>query len=1242
MARLKPATEIHIPKTYREDFSLKEIKTRSKKPEEKFNWKVFILDTALIVGSVFIPESAPIVLPARLLRMGKYAEYVLSGLNKLAKFPGVKPFLGSAIQEAKTVGVLWTGEKVASKFMDIKVQDPVDTFLNFYIGRGFFSAFGRALKAGYLTKKHADFINQIVGQKFPLSKKTKTLVDTFYKTFTGRPPEAFHFFNSIGNFDTQLMSKSAQDIITKAFENPKVKEEFIQFSNNVMKELIKENEKVSHLKIEEVAPKLISLFWKDDIGKGYLYLAFIEAVHHSKTPYKAAHEEIWGLLKTLYKEAPEKHRLWEEAKKAFVQNNKSLVSSELDTLYSKFKVTKKLMEPKFLERGKKFLNAVLDPKLSRSTRFSILGYLLRPLLQEREGNFIYLLRDFGIKITKKDLEKIGKAFEAGEYRGLQVLGEIIANKATTLTPIRSKLTEFFNGDFSNFWAYRTKVEEPFIREFFDNFYIPRAGIYHPLRGIAIEEYERPIRDMVETEILEFIRNELPLYITVYTPLRAMKPRMIPTLENALIEGIGVLTKQLGRKIETMGADEIASYFYKNFRLTGGMTIFDAISNKFFIPIYLNRLYYKLDELVRNPQFMKVLSDFNVKPVTYSQWGKTWEITSGIQEAIRDYYYINTGRFQALAEKGKLYPINWALKRLFLLFSPFFHATTLTLNALSMNMQPLTKGKIFLYSLIDAFKAVARGYDKKEHAYMTAKVYEMTEALRKKGYDIPDLIVSGYYEGEKAFAEYLGTMTHHFKEMVKKGDLKELAEVIKELEKIDPKMVKNQIWNIIRAPERWLWSGYYQGLKIRTAYQLIREFEKGIISEAELARSLKSINNIFGGWHGWHFIHPNWGKTYRLLFFAPDWYMCLFNNFRTWITKESPLVHNFYPMLLRMRFYIASNLMYAITGKHPLDDLDLTNPKDWASLFFEKWLDLFKIRLPIMDQSGHLRFLTIDIAGPEVEPLEMLGILQFMKNFYKIIERPGATIDQRISALVFNLPIATGKEILKYWFRKASMTARLLFKLHDSLIREKPEEKLFYDPTEPVGGFIQTFTPLIFLQWFGLRYPYYMTPETKNIVRFWQVLTAFSTKIWAHETLTDVIFKYRHNESFLSDYLPKWFEDYNKIKKAELKREFLKKFIPAEEGFVESLGHRYFKEYFDPWIIKHKDKTLSEIKKEGKKLKVEMIEDIEKTALPGNLKARLIRFIHNNYDNEITKRYKVLNKEKVREEIEKTLEEEEVE
>jgi hypothetical protein len=1241
MPRLKPATEIHIPQTYREDFSLKEIKTASKKSEEKFDWKGFALDTLLIIGSTFIPETAPLVWPARLLRMGKYAEYVLSGLNKLAKFPGVKTFLGSAIQEAKTVAVLWTGEKVASKFADIKVQDPVETFLNYYIGRGFFSAFGRALKAGYLTKKHADFINQIVGQKIPLSKKTKTLVDTFYKTFTGRPPEAFHFFNSIGNFDTQLMSKSVQDIVTNAFKNPKVQQEFIKFSNNLKQELTAEYEKEPIIK--EAISKLINLFWKDDLGKGYLYATFIEAVKSPKTPYKNAYKEIWGTLKTLYKNAPEKHKLWEEAKEAFVENNKLLVKDELEKLYRQFKITKELTEPKILERGKNFLTVVLDPKrISRSTRFSIFGYLFRPLLKEKEGDFISLLKDFGVKITKEDLEKIRSAFETGEYFGLTTLGKIIINKATTLAPIKNKLMEFFKGDFSNFLIYRTKTEEPFIRKFFENFYIPRVGIYHPLRGIAIEDYERPINNMVETEVLEFIQNEIPLYITVYTPLKAMKPRKIFTLEEALKKGINTLIKLSGYKIKTMSADEIASYLYKNFRLTGGMTVFDWISNKFFIPIYLNRLYYKLDELVRNPKVMEILSDFNVKPVTYSQWGKTWKITSGIQEAIRDYYYINTGRFQAIAGRGKLYPINWALKRLFLLFSPFFHATTLTLNALSMNMKPLTKGQILLYSLIDAFKAVARGYDKKEHAYMTAKVYEMAEALRKKGYDIPDLIVSGYYEGEKAFAEYLGAMDYHLKDMIKKGDLKELADVIKGLEKFDPKMVKNQIWNIIRAPERWLWSGYYQGLKIRTAYQLIREFEKGVISEAELARSLKSINNIFGGWHGWYFIHPNWGKAYRLLFFAPDWYVCLFNNFRTWITNESPLVHNFYPMLLRMRFYIASNLMYAITGKHPLDDLDLTNPKDWATLFFEKWTDLFKIRLPIIDTSGHLRLLTFDVLGPEVEPLEMIGLLQFMKNFHRILEQPGASIGQKITALIFNLPVATGKEILKYWFRKASMTARLLFKLHDSLIKEKPEEKLFYDPAEPVVGFIQTFSPLIFLQWFGLRYPYYMTPEAKNIVRFWQILTAFSTKIWAHETLTDLIFENRYNKRFLSEQLPKWFKDYDEIKEAMVREGYLKRLIPAEVGFVRSLGHRYFKEYFDPWIIRHKDKTLSEIKEEGKEIKVRMIEDIENTALPGDLKARLIRFIHNNYDSEITKRYKVLNKEKVREEIEKALEKEGVE
>jgi hypothetical protein len=540
MARLKLATEIHVPESYREDFSLKEIKTKAKKPEEKFNWKGFALDTALIVGSVFIPESAPIVWPARLLRMGKYAEYFLSGLNKLTKFPGVKTFLGSAVQEAKTVGVLWTGEKVASKFMDIKVQDPVETFLNFYIGRGFFSAFGRALKAGYLTKKHADFINQIVGQKIPLSKKTKTLVDTFYKTFTGRPPEVFHFFNSIGNFDTQLMSKSVQDIVTNAFKNPEVRKEFIKFSGDLEKKLITKYGEIPVVK--EAIPKLINLFWKDDLGRGYLYATFVETVKHPGTPYKNAYEEIWGILKTLYKEAPEKYKIWEEAKEAFIENNKLLVQSELEKLYKQFKVAKKLTEPKLLERGKKFLNVVLDPKeISRSTRFSIFGYLFRALLKEKGGDFVSLLRDFGVKITKAEIEKIEKAFEAGEYSGLTVLGKVIANKATTFTPIKSKLIEFFKGDFSNFLTYRTKIEEPFIREFFENFYIPRVGIYHPFRRFALEEYERPVKDMVETEVLEFMRNELPLYITVYTPLRAMKPRIMPTLERALIGGVEILT-----------------------------------------------------------------------------------------------------------------------------------------------------------------------------------------------------------------------------------------------------------------------------------------------------------------------------------------------------------------------------------------------------------------------------------------------------------------------------------------------------------------------------------------------------------------------------------------------------------------------------------------------------------------------------------------------------------------------------
>jgi hypothetical protein len=1235
-----------------------QIKKGQKDELKSFGWQ-FATDAIFTLVGVLIPGVNVITAPARLFRMGKTAEAIakfLANTDKIKAFRYMKPFA----EEFKVASVVWAGEHLVSQFTDKVRPTPLfHLYKDFLLGRGAIEVAGRGFKYGFKkTREASKKLAEYAQGKFPkLPEYLEKAIGGFYKTATGIPYEAWKTLDKLkGNTQPQLLEAYIAQKMFSSLDNPNVVkelEEYISYLRQRMHEgskFISEKEledlqklipEFNREKLEQLADAVYLYFLREDYLKNHVVGAFVESVLQQRFNAPVFNEKFWKVIKT------DLNELWDEAKQAFVENAWRMVKGAVNKAREGIKVTKKKpVKEKVLDnKARVFLRHLYSEDMAkyRSGRVTILHYLFKPLF-ELYGHAPLRILTEGLKVnvpTKKLVQMAETLHKAKQQRFslfLEKLGEYVYKHATDLSFIRNRAWQLLKADLRGLERLWNKELRKTVEEYFEG-YIPRIGFKHYMLAPAIREAK--FTDIVDALDLDKVYSEqLIEYMQRHAITKALKPRFYDSIEDVLSIGIpkAIVDTLKGYPHLIKEPEKLAEAVVKEFGFTGGLTIPKWVANKFIVPKFMDNLYRHIDEILANPVIVKKLGDPMTGKQEFTLMDKKVEMTTGMLDAIKTYFLAITGRNADVWQESKLYTFNRWMKRFILFFSPLFHASALTLAGLALSGRyKISAWDIVGRAYLDSLQVMFRGLSHPEFGYMAKEVTKVINDLNKKGYKVHEMILSGWNEGEALWGNYILTGKNILQELLQKGDPHAFKELVKDFSKFEKKIKLDKLFHIAHAPERWLWAGYYQALKLRTAYHLVDAYKKGLMTADDLVRNLNTINYTYGGLHTWLHIDPKKAQLYRFFFFAPDWYLSLFHNFRTWLYDDAPLVANFFPTIVRMRFYLSVYANYAFNGHSPWDNYNLQDPKEWVRLFLKDWPELFKIQIPIVDSRGHYRLFTLNLLGFDIEPLEMVGLMQFSHNLYKAIFHPTTDLEQRF----LTVSLGTAKEWLEFWFRKLSMILRVFVKLYEAT-RQKFSATKEEGPTieEAFYYLVQNFGPLAALQLIApVRYPYQTVPEYRDAMFFAVRLNMLGIKTQAQETTTVYLFNNRHRPQIASEILKEWLKVYREIKQVSKELGIVSpKAKDVYQSLIISLSHAYYNYYLYPAVKQHADKGLNEVLKEAREILPMIKEDIKNSALPTKLKYDLWNAIQRRFQSKIRDAYRAIARRDLPDIIEKKIEE----
>ena len=1223
------------------------IETVKEKPKKtSFFWQ-FATDFAFTVLPFFLPQLGLPTLGFRILGAGRAAEAVASFLaatDKIKVFRLLKPFAEEFITSLSVFG----GRKLVSQFTEKVEPVPLfDLYRDYLLGRFTIGGLGTGIKGTYqlLTK----------GAQGKLPKPPKEVdkaIKAAFKSLWGMSKEAYETLLKLcKGYQPQLLEAVVAQKWYSVLDNPEVKDELGRYisyvRNKIHKEIDQLNPKslpnISQETLKNLSDQVYLRLLQDDNLHNVIVAAFGEKAGQPVTEFQAPafRKLFWDEIKTDLKD------LWEETKRKFTENAWNIVKSAIKR--ARTAVTSEKLEAlkeKQLNRlAQSFLRRLYEMEGAskyRSGRLPILDYLFQPLLERYGDNLAELLTEgLKVQVDARKLKQIIKALDKSRgqstFMFLESLGKYAYKYGTDFSGLIDRIKALYKADYRTLQELWITKHQPIVEEFFEQ-YIPRLGFKHPLRWI---KEAKPTDILEPLDIDRLYSKGVYRFMTRYHPLSAIKPRFYNSIEDVLVAGIPRVIIRILKKNPNLitETEKLIETVAKEFGFTGGLTIPKWVANKFIVPQFIHNLYNHIDEVLKHPEIVAKLADPMTKKQTFGIFDKTVEMTPSMLDALKDFFMAITGRTAALWRTSKVYSINRLWKRIFLFFSPFFHASALSLSGLALANQYKIKGwDIVGRAYIDSLRVMSQGLSYPEFGVMAREVLKAINELSQKGFKIHEIILSGWNEGEALWGNYLATARNIMYELLQRGDQQALKEIAKDLESFGKKVTLDKIFNVFHAGERWLWAGYYQGLKLRTAYALVNAYRKGLMTAADLAQNLNTINYIYGGLHTWFYINPKMAQLYRLFLFAPDWYLSLFHNFRTWLHGDAPLVMNFFPTILRLRFYLAVNANYAFNGQSPWDKYDLKDPKEWMRLFLKDWTELFKIHVPIIDSKGHYRLFTFNLLGFDIEPLEMVGILPFTQNLYKALTHPTLSADRRVLQTIWG----TFDEWLGYWFRKGSMLVRFFIKLYEATKPKMPTEREEV-PTlsEVFWNLTQSFAPLAFVQSFGtIRYPYYAVPKSRNFMRIASFLNMFGLKTQVHEKLTEYMFENRFREKAVSEVLDQWLREYREIKEAQKEAGLISpKTQDVYKSLIVSLSHAYYNYYLYPWVEQNAHKDLKTLKREGREILELMKEDLEKSAFPDRMKRDIWARIKRTFDKELRDIYRAVGKRDLPFIIEKKIREE---
>jgi hypothetical protein len=1248
-----------ILKSKPSEFVIPKKKEKEKKPS--FAWQ-FATDFAFTVLGTFIPGIGLVTMPFRLMRMGKVAQAVEKFLANADKIKAFRLSKG-IFEDLKIASTVYAGQHLVSQVTDKVEPVPLlQTYYSFLLGRGFLWGLGKGIKLGYqVGKEPLGKLSDYAYGKFPsVGKAIDKTIDAFFKYVFGVSREAWIMLKKLsGNIQPHLLEAEVAQKLFSALDDPRVIKELEQYTIYLRDKVLKQTEIFDDKFFENLSKKLKYQFDKETLKQlsDYIYLKMLQ-IDNLRNPILASFIErvaqgysaptlkelFWTRLKQDLSE------IWEDSKRMFIENAWRVTLGAIKQAKKDIKIPKsKPKKEKELNKKAftfiKHLYTMEGARQYRSSRIAILHYIFEPLFKKYGYDPFTLLTE-GLKVnvdTKKlasMVERLNNAREQSFSLFLERLGKYALTYGTDFFFVRNRVWNLLRGNYEGLRKVWTEKYVPVIEDFYEQ-YISRVGFKHPLRKHGLMDI-RPVDVFDPLDIDRVYSSSFYKFMLRYHPTSAVKPRFFTSIEDILTISIPNVIINTLRKHPHLIHDReaLAEAVLREIGFTGGLTIQRWIANKFVVPQFMYHFYHNIDEVLKHPEIQKKLADPLVGQQEFRIMDKTVVMTTGMLDALKDYFIAITGRLSW--EGSPIYSINRLWKRIFLFMSPFFHASALTLAGIALSGRyKITPWDIVGRAFLDSANVVLRGLSHADFGYMAKEVAKTIHELNKKGFKVHELILSGLNEGEALWGYYILTMRNVLDDLLKKGDPVVFKDLAKEFERAELKDLGKKIWNVVSVFERWLWAGYYQGLKLRTAYALVNAYKKGLMTADDLARNLNTINYVYGGLHTWFHINPKHAQIYRLILFAPDWYLSLFHNFRTWLQGDAPIVMNFFPSILRMRFYLSVYGNYAFNGHSPWDNYNLQDPKEWIKLLFKDWTELYKIHVPVVDSRGHHRIFTFNLLGFDIEPMEMVALIPFMKNLYEAITHPTMGLDQRI----LKTTLGTAEEWIEFWFRKASMIVRFFIKLYEAT-RPKFASTKEEAPTveEVIMQFAESFAPLALVQFLGtVRYPYKGTPEVRDFIKFTSALNTIGLKTMARENLTKLLFANRHREKVVSKILTEWLDTYREVKLTERGLDLIspKSKIKRQEiykNLLVSLSHAYYNYYMYPWMKENLHKDFKEIQRDAREILELIKEDIRASALPPQVKQDLWRVIQRRFMAEVRDMYRSLAKRDLPEIIEKRIEE----
>ncbi|MEM1672450.1 MAG: hypothetical protein QXT86_10425 [Archaeoglobaceae archaeon] len=861
-------------------------------------------------------------------------------------------------------------------------------------------------------------------------------------------------------------------------------QEYVEHYTNALRDYIVHKEKAPHL--VKAFDTFLTLDKTNPPGQrimDYLALENFLISYYEKDP-KLTSFSFYKVFSEFEKN-PFYQKLVEEKEKAFVNNFKSLL---------------RMLVENDKEKSEQVLRLIKDHKK-----------IAHKLSQKKnhEANLLKQL-DKAKKLEKKEelLKKIGAI--RGEIFALQ---KMLEDNVEKIAQIKPRYLQVLGIPLEKYYATPTEdlvkqifeKLEPSIREKARS-YLVRNVIRIPRtkRVVTVEEDTIPVLQFIE-DYFDDIRTRFDPGL-IYA--RAFKKREFPTLGSRFISF-------LKNNINHTMTDEEIAILLQELRFYGNVTPAKAFMISLQYPKVVESYRKTLHDLVGTKYVYLgdplLPEERNYQRIIYADFrGK---IDRNLKQVLDQVAHFSALREDVIYGGAQttirtIANINGFLKFWFLKFSPF-HYSALSKALFAKGADPELWG-------IATGNALSQAFFKRDAFDMmeaTLNVADALKILHQRGYtDVVLTLASDVAERQG----FVGSMSNFV--LAKLGKTSPLASlgILRASREL-----ADLLYDVYNFDQRFLWDGFWRTVKLLLADGLVKEWRKGHLTDAQLAREIKALNDIFGGATDWYFIPYAKAQLIRLLLFAPDWYLSLWRNFTTWLKGDTITSADFFPNLARLHLYFANLLNTYYTGKDLFDyhQIDKWDIREWIA----NWRELYRIRVPFIDKTGRKRVLTLDTVLIEFEPLEMLPILPFVEVLsHELVKEKDTNLLE-----FFERALArTSKEWLQYWYNKKSTILNIISQIGAlGYLFRTSDDIEFWERFWSEG--IRYLIPLSFIQFFniwGRADRYLFMPDDVNWVNFFEKLQSFSFKIRATERFADYVAKNLYNPS-LPDHIAEFLKNY---------------------------------------------------------------------------------------------------------------------